>query len=217
MKSNEVSLSEIIKEPSRWTGTFSTRGVLYGGVDRCWLAENDADFTAGRRIELPEGKQLMELLSRALPVCGGECAIIIAACETKLELDRGVIVSLSECDLRDEDGFSLHIERCGAGRLQWKQTRYYLKVKSLKPVPGEPSLVYRELNEFRREMRKVEIYATGVVGYASSTEAVNSTGLSTETILPLPQHTASPEIFSDPDFEPSEISKEEFEEVWARR
>jgi hypothetical protein len=60
-------------------------------------------------------------------------------------------------------------------------------------------------------MRKVEVFADGYFGYASSTESGASTRIGHDPIPTLA------EIASDPQFEPVEIAKQEFEEVWARR
>jgi hypothetical protein len=68
---------------------------------------------------------------------------------------------------------------------------------------------YHELDDMRWEFRKVEIFRTGKVGYAD-TSTSKGTGLSITRIPPLS------EILSDPQFEPCEITKNEFEAIWAR-
>jgi hypothetical protein len=85
----------------------------------------------------------------------------------------------------------------------------YIKVKWIHSCPDDPVLLYSELDGERWEMRKVEVFADGHFGYASSTESGGSTGLGLEPVPTLP------EIGSDPQFEPVEITKQEFEEVWA--
>lgn len=87
---------------------------------------------------------------------------------------------------------------------------HYIKVKWIHSHPNEPVLLYSELDDDRWEMRKVEIFTDGHSNYASTTESVGSTELSVEPIPP----TAG--IASDPQFEPFEITKQEFEEVWAK-
>jgi len=87
----------------------------------------------------------------------------------------------------------------------------YICVKWNHSFPDEPIWLYSELDDDRWEVRKVEVYGDSRQGYASETEYYGSTGLGEVPVPPLT------EIASDPEFEPAEITKEEFEEVWARR
>jgi hypothetical protein len=89
----------------------------------------------------------------------------------------------------------------------------FIKVGWLHSHPDEPILLYSELDKDRWETRKVEVFADGRIGFASETEAtpVTKTKLSLE---PLP---TLDEIALDPQFQPVEISKEEFEKVWSAR
>jgi hypothetical protein len=68
--------------------------------------------------------------------------------------------------------------------------------------------MYSELDENRWEHRKAEIFADGRCDYASESESKGNSGLSEE---PLP---TSVEIALDPQFEPVEISKDDFEKIW---
>jgi hypothetical protein len=86
----------------------------------------------------------------------------------------------------------------------------YIKVRWIHSLPDEPVLLYSELDDDRWEMRKVEVFADGRCSYASATKSVGSTDLSLEPIPP----TAS--IARDPQFEPFEITKQEFEDIWAK-
>ncbi len=76
---------------------------------------------------------------------------------------------------------------------------------------NEPVLLYSELNDNRMEVRKIEVYSDGRIGYASPSQAVGSTRLGLE---PIPELA---EIACDPQFELEEITREDFEEVWADR
>jgi hypothetical protein len=87
----------------------------------------------------------------------------------------------------------------------------YIKVKWIHSCPDDPILLYSELDAERWEKRKVEVFHDGHCGYASASESAGSTRLGEEPIPPLV------EIASDSQFEPVEITKEEFEEVWAKR
>jgi len=87
----------------------------------------------------------------------------------------------------------------------------YLCVKWNHSFPNEPVLLYSELDDARWEIRKVEIYSDGRLNFACNEKSTGSTGLSLEPIPPLF------EIAADPQFEPKEITKNEFEEVWSKR
>ena len=87
----------------------------------------------------------------------------------------------------------------------------YLRVQWLHSHPDEPVTLYSELDDEGREVRKVEIFGDGHIGFASATEAVGSTVLGEKPVPPLE------EIAADCEFRPSTISKEDFEAVWARR
>jgi hypothetical protein len=87
----------------------------------------------------------------------------------------------------------------------------YIKVKWNHSLPGEPIWLYSEIDDERWEMRKVELFANGARGYASSTESEGGTRLGEVPIPPLVQ------ISEDSEFQPAEIAKEEFEEIWAKR
>jgi hypothetical protein len=86
----------------------------------------------------------------------------------------------------------------------------YLRVYWRHTHPDEPTLLYSELDDARWETRKVEIFRQGKMGYASRIAAGGLTRLAIEPLAPIPI------IASNPEFEPTEITKEEFEEVWHR-
>ena len=67
------------------------------------------------------------------------------------------------------------------------------------------------MDDERNELRKVEVYADGKVGYATAQVEVGDTRLS---LYPLPELE---EIAIDPEFRPKEISKEEFDIVWIEK
>ncbi len=87
----------------------------------------------------------------------------------------------------------------------------FVRVKWHHSLPADPVLLYSELNDNRWEIRKVEVFADGHCDYATELDASGDTRLSTEPIPTLD------EIAADPQFEPSEISSEEFEKVWQAR
>jgi hypothetical protein len=87
----------------------------------------------------------------------------------------------------------------------------FIKVKWTHSFPDEPALIYSELDENRWEVRKVEMFPDGHCGYASATESAGGTSLS---LVPLPQLA---EIAAEPEFEPAEIPRKEFDHVWTNR
>jgi hypothetical protein len=95
-------------------------------------------------------------------------------------------------------------------RRLWGDQMNYMKVKWRHSAPDDPVLLYSELDALRWETRKVEVFADGHSTYASTAQSVGSTRLGEMRVPPLT------EIASDPQFEPVEISKDEFEQAWKR-
>lgn len=87
----------------------------------------------------------------------------------------------------------------------------YILVKWIHSFPDDPVLLYSELDAFRFETRKIEVFRDGKIGYASEYEEFGSTKLGTD---PVPEIS---EIAKNPEFEPIEISKDEFEKIWSVR
>jgi hypothetical protein len=86
----------------------------------------------------------------------------------------------------------------------------YIQVKWIHSLNSEPVVLYSEIDENGWEIRKVEVYADGRMGFASSSESRCGAGLSKE---PLPSIV---EIAADPQFQPIEINQIDFERVWAK-
>jgi hypothetical protein len=72
-------------------------------------------------------------------------------------------------------------------------------------------LFYSELDPQRWELRKLEIWTDGRVGFADSTEATAETALGDASVPPLD------EIACDRQFSPTAITAVEFEAIWVRR
>ena len=88
----------------------------------------------------------------------------------------------------------------------------YIKVKWIHTFPDEPVDIYSELDNDRWETRKIEFFADGTNRYVG--EDVASIDLDSElSEEPIPSLI---EIAADPQFEPVEITKEEFEVVWLK-
>lgn len=84
----------------------------------------------------------------------------------------------------------------------------HIRVYWLHSSSDEPVELWSELNEDRKEVRKVEIWADGRVGYASRDEETGGTRLGEG---PLPSLS---EIAADTEFRPQVITSSEFEECW---
>jgi uncharacterized protein DUF6881 len=84
----------------------------------------------------------------------------------------------------------------------------YIRVRWLHDHPDDPVDLWSELDAERFEVRKVEIWRDGRVGFASRGRESGGTMLGTVATPPLS------EIAADPEFEPEEISEVEFERFW---
>lgn len=85
----------------------------------------------------------------------------------------------------------------------------YLKIRWIHDDPAYPVFLLSELDESRFEIRKVEIYADGRMGYASEDVEVGDARLGE---VPLPPET---EIAADPQFVVEPLMASDFEQVWA--
>jgi len=88
----------------------------------------------------------------------------------------------------------------------------YFRLKWNHNNPDEPVWIFSELNSDGKEVRKIECFHNGFCDVATATE---SSGTAAVATLPLPDLKALAR--RDPEFEPKEISREEFEEVWVSR
>ncbi len=86
----------------------------------------------------------------------------------------------------------------------------YIKVAWKHNSKEYPSVMYSELSSDRYEIRKVECFSDGSSTYAYDKK---STGMTALGELPVP---ALSEISGDAQFEPTDINKQEFEEIWTK-
>lgn len=84
----------------------------------------------------------------------------------------------------------------------------YIKVVWNQSNKDYPVLIYSELEDDQYESRKIEKYIDGSYGYAFNNHEINDSGLSKCAVPSIEK------IAEDSEFEPFEITKEEFEEVW---
>ena len=87
----------------------------------------------------------------------------------------------------------------------------YLYVKWLHKDPGAPVHLYSEIGDDSYERRKVEIWADGRKGFADGSEEKGGTVLGS---MPVP---SLKEIAAQAEFQPKEISAEEFQKMWMKR
>jgi hypothetical protein len=85
----------------------------------------------------------------------------------------------------------------------------YMRVEWHHNHPDEPVLLLSEITA-GQETRKVEVGRGGMMGYADELESFGGTLLG-EGLIPSVE-----EVNSSEEFTAREISKEDFEEVWAR-
>lgn len=86
----------------------------------------------------------------------------------------------------------------------------YLRVAWKHNYPDEPVMFYSEIDNERWEVRKVVEHRDGRLTYASETEKFG-TDLGENAVPELA------EIAKEAEFEPIEITKEEFEAMWTQR
>jgi len=87
----------------------------------------------------------------------------------------------------------------------------YIRVRWQHGHADEPVDLWSELDAARLETRKLEIFRDGRIGYASADEEYGGTRLG-EGAVP-----SIGDIASDTQFEPQEVSKAEFENLWDKR
>ncbi|MBE9556352.1 MAG: hypothetical protein IMF08_05795 [Proteobacteria bacterium] len=85
----------------------------------------------------------------------------------------------------------------------------YLKVHWSHDSEKQPVAFYCEMEDDRMEIRKVELYADGSLGYANEKR---SSGKTTLGALPMPTIA---ELSASPNHEAHEITRTEFDEIWS--
>ena len=83
----------------------------------------------------------------------------------------------------------------------------YIHISWIHDDPDGPSELYSELDDGSWEVRKVEVFRDGRIGFAGSSESTGSTRLGLEPVPSLD------EIALDPEFHPEEITRAEFERL----
>lgn len=86
----------------------------------------------------------------------------------------------------------------------------YLAVKWFHDSLDEPVELFVELDELRFEVRKVEVFRDGHLGFADEERESRDTRLSSEAL------PSNEEIAADPQFEVRAIGAIEFELIWNR-
>ena len=86
----------------------------------------------------------------------------------------------------------------------------YIRVRWLHSSPDDPIELWRELDADRDEVRKIEMWRDGRVGYASLHVEAGGTRLGKVPVPPLAV------INLDPEFQPEAISMADFEDCWEK-
>lgn len=84
----------------------------------------------------------------------------------------------------------------------------YLKVHWNHDSEIQPVAFYSEMEDDRMEVRKVELFADGSLGFANEQQSSGRTLLGA---LPMP---TLEELAAGPHYEAQEITGDEFEEIW---
>jgi hypothetical protein len=87
----------------------------------------------------------------------------------------------------------------------------YLKAHWTHNFANEPVWLYSELDDDRWEVRKIEVFPDGSVGFAAPGESSGGTRLGESPIPPLE------EINRDGEFVAEVIDRAQFEDQWSRR
>lgn len=86
----------------------------------------------------------------------------------------------------------------------------FIRVDWLHDNNDEPCSIFCEIDDNRLEIRKVEVYKDGKMGYATQDKEVNNTFLSYEPTPSLDQ------IANDPQFRARVITESEFQAIWEK-
>ena len=84
----------------------------------------------------------------------------------------------------------------------------FVKVYWRHELSDQPTELYAELDDQRWEVRKVDVFRDGRMTWADERRFTGNSGLG---LVPTPELD---ELAQDPQFQPAEISGEEFEDVW---
>jgi len=88
----------------------------------------------------------------------------------------------------------------------------YIRLKWNHTNPDEPVWIFSELDADGKEVRKIECFRNGFCDIAT---ASGSSGTAALMTLPLPD--LSQLAKRDPEFTPTEITQDEFEQIWVKR
>lgn len=85
----------------------------------------------------------------------------------------------------------------------------YLKVHWVHDFDDEPEMLYSEIDSHDNEVRKVEVFKDGSMGYARE-------GLSHRSKLAECEMPSIAEIAEDEQFKPEAIDSTEFDDIWEK-
>jgi hypothetical protein len=87
----------------------------------------------------------------------------------------------------------------------------YIRLKWNHTNPDEPVYIFSELDDAGKETRKIECFRNGFCDIATASLSI---GTAKVTTMPLPDLSI---LTRDPEFKGTEISRDEFEQVWTTR
>jgi len=87
----------------------------------------------------------------------------------------------------------------------------YLYIKWVHKDPSAPVHIYSEIGDDSYERRKVEVYKDDRKGFADGSEEVGGTALG---VMPVP---SLEDIAAQPEYQPEDISAEDFQKIWMKR
>jgi len=138
--------------------------------------------------------------------CGGDCWGCIGEIEASMDAEHNISLGQIAKEIRwgwrEADGTPKPQEFFLSGNPS------FIRVLWQHSFSSEPVELWMELNGHRNEVRKLEIWSDGRIGYAVSGTEVGGTRLREKPIPP------SGEIAADPAFELHEISRFAFEQSW---
>lgn len=141
--------------------------------------------------------------------CGGDCWGCIGYLEARMggepdeNVSIGFVAKETKWGWREADGTPKEQSFFLDGGPRHMQVRW------LHSSPNDPIELWSEVDARREEIRKVELWADGRVGYAFGEVEAGGTRLGDGPIPSLDK------IAADPEFEPQAVSQSDFEECWA--
>lgn len=144
-------------------------------------------------------------------------AVALALSEFKAKTGRDVRLAAVEDVPNDSayyetySGHAMAIAQAIADGFLADAAPQFLRCRWKRSHPDEPISLYSELDTDRREARRVKVFRDGTCGWADGSHEVGGTRLGEAPVSPIQQ------IAGHLEFSPAIITREEVEEIWAKR